>query len=393
MPLIAEKVQQERISDLDALHSWIMATQKNLKRIPVVGILENQAAFHDDEYFGDGHTMFRFNEAGLRSFCSMIGFRLDLLSLIETPNLASSVMNDLIRQKEILQRLNNLEFVFDEQTAVIIGIVNQSYVTYTNETFLNDIQALVNSLPDREKMGFTAGYGINTELTVRFLSETRHGRIAGRGGDGEDKTHIGLEFKNSMVGTSSVNINYFLNRLVCANGMMVPAGSAYSRVFHSGKHSTFKERLDRCFNEVFRKIDDIQTMLQSLGAIPFTPEKLAIDTNACDAIFEIVPGTKKKICETENMYLRYPEGATPEDKRKMKINHDARVIRLIPEFIGGPHSKRLFFSKLRDTLTMFDFLNVFTEQAKQEEPLKQIEIESRAGSLATYIAKHSKKFH
>ena len=117
-----------------------------------------------------------------------------------------------------------------------------------------------------------------------------------------------------------------------------------------------------------------------------------MDANACDAIFEIIPGTKRPICEKEKVHLRYPDGATPEDKRKMKIAHDTEAIRLIPNHIGGPQSKHVFSSNWRDTVTMFDFLNVFTEQAKEEEPLKQLEIESKAGVLADYISKNSKKF-
>jgi hypothetical protein len=393
MPLIAEPIDQKRWEDFNDVTSWITETQKNLDRISVCGVLDNNAMFYDDEYLGDGNTMFRFNKYGLRNFCSSIGFRSDQLAMIETPSLVSSVLNDLIRQNAIKEKLKDHEFVIDTSKNVIIGIVTKTYVTYTNDDFLTDVNRFLSTLPDGGNFYFQSGFGINTELTVRYVSETIHGEVKGKGGEGPDRSLIGLEFKNSMVGTSSVRTNYFLFRLACANGMMVPAGSSFNRVFHSGNENTFTNRLDQCFKEVFRKIDNIQVMLKSLGEIGFNPQKLAADNKACEGIFEIIPGIKQKICDEEKMHLRYPSESSPEMKRQMQIDHNIKVMNLIPKYIGGVHSSRVFFSTWRESATMFDFLNIFTEKAKTEEvPLHQIEIESRTGALAKYIADNARKF-
>jgi hypothetical protein len=41
---------------------------------------------------------------------------------------------------------------------------------------------------------------------------------------------------------------------------------------------------------------------------------------------------------------------------------------------------------------MFDFINVFTEYAKNQPTEKKIEIEEKAGVLAGWIAKNRRKF-
>ena len=41
---------------------------------------------------------------------------------------------------------------------------------------------------------------------------------------------------------------------------------------------------------------------------------------------------------------------------------------------------------------MFDFLNVFTEYAKNCPPAQKLDIEEKAGTLAKYIAENARKF-
>jgi hypothetical protein len=41
---------------------------------------------------------------------------------------------------------------------------------------------------------------------------------------------------------------------------------------------------------------------------------------------------------------------------------------------------------------MFDFVNVFTEYAKDCRPAQKLETEEKAGALAKYIAENARKF-
>jgi len=392
MPIVAEPIDQVSLNGIDAVQDWIHETQSHLRRIPIVGVLSNKGVFNDDEYLGDGDVMWRFNDRGIRSFCQRIGFRFDQLAKLETPSLASQVLNDLLQQNEIRSRLAEDEVVLDERTNTIIGIVSRTYISYTNEQFLADINQFLISLAKDDAFQFDEAYGINTELTVRFRSEKRHGTIKGRGGAGEDRSLLGLDFQNSMVGTSSVRINYFLHRLVCANGMMVPAGKAINRVFHSGRDVSFQDRLNRRLKEVVRKLDCLTSMLQALASRPFDPERLAQDNHTCRQVFEVIPASKQTICEGEKLALRYASDASEGEKGKMKRAHDAQVIGLIPKYFGGEFAAKVFETSFRDNATMFDFVNVFTEYAKSRAPAQRLEIEEKAGTLAKYIAENARKF-
>lgn len=393
MPVKAEPIAETALGGIDELREWVHVTQTHLRRIPIAGVIENGARFLEDEYLGDSETMLRFNQHGIRAFCQRIGFRFDQLAMLESPSLASEVINDLVQQSAIKAKLQDDEFVLDQSSNTILGIVSRTYVSYTNEQFLTDVTEFLSKVGKDDAYQFHAAYGINTELTVRYCSEKRHGVIEGPRGTGQDRSRIGLEFKNSMVGTSSVRLNYFLYRLVCTNGMMVPAGSAINRVFHSGKHESFKARLTNCFWEVYRKLDFLQEMLTTLGAITFEPEMLAANEAACERIFEVIPASKQTILEKEGFSLRYPAECTESDKKTLRRQHDAKVIGLIPEHFGGETSKRVFGSTMRGgKATVFDFVNVFTEYAQNCSPSQRLDIEERAGTLAKYIADNAKKF-
>ncbi len=392
MPISYEPIEEKKLESLKEVNDWINDTQSNLKRVPVAGIIQNQAIFKDDEYFGDGDVMFRFNEHSISSFCQRLGFRVDYLNMIETPLLTSQVLNDLIQQQPIREKLKNEEFVIDTSKNVIVGIVSQSYVGYSNKQFLFDIDNYFKQNKDND-LKFDHAYGFNTELTIRYLSEKIHADINGPNGKATDRSKLGLEFRNSMVRTFAVSINYFILRLICTNGMMVPAGRSINRIYHSGNNDSFNKRIQKCFDEVMRKINDIKDMLAKLGDIPFNANQLAGNSTANQSIFNIIPALKQTICDKEEMYLRYPSDITEDRKQTMKLEHDTTIIKLIPKHYGGELSSRVFNSQMRNNATIFDFLNIFTEHAKQCTSFSQkLQIEERTGALAKYIADNAKKF-
>jgi hypothetical protein len=128
MPVLAEPNSETHFATRSDLGDWVASKQADLIRVPVRGVLQNGATFLDDEYLGDGETMLRFNEHGFRALCNKVGFRYDQLALIEAPSLASHVLNDLVRQRAIISRLDDEEFVLDQAQNTIIGVVSGSYV-------------------------------------------------------------------------------------------------------------------------------------------------------------------------------------------------------------------------------------------------------------------------
>ncbi len=391
MPFHTEPIAETRLDTLEAVKDWIRDTQLSLNRIPVEGVLGHGAAFRDDEYLGDDDTLLHFNQPAFQALCQRLGCRKDILQRLETPTLASQVLNDLLAQHDVRETLRDDEFVMDKRTGTIIGMVSKTYITYSNHDLLTDITSRISHPTQDHGFVFQEAYGINTALTLRFVSLQEHGTIKGRGGEGVDKSKFGLEFVNSMVGNSSVRLNHYLYRLICANGMMVPASESVNRVFHSGHKDTFQKRLDRCFAEVVRNLGQLQEMLHTLGAMNFKPDQLSRHPTLTDQIFGVISGSKQELCEQKDLFLRYPQDASTAEREKMRQAHDARLLGLIPEHFGGEHTHRLFSSSLRVNATLFDFMNVFTEYAKGQTPSRKLEIEERAGALAKYIAQNAKK--
>lgn len=392
MSVHTEAVEALRFDQLGEMETWIDKTQLALIRLPVRGLLAQGARFLDDEYLGDGETLLRFNEHGFRALCTRLGYRSDALTMLETPALASRVLNDLISQREILARLDNEEFVVDERRQTIIGLVSASYVGYGNDEFLDTISRMLRELAQEDGFSFKEAYGVNTELTVRFTSQKRVGILRNSRGESDDISLLGLEFKNSMVGTSAVRLSYFLHRLICSNGMMVPAAAATSRVFHSGEHKSFQARLGQCFGEVHRKLESMTTMLHDLATIDFNPTQLAMNGEVASGVFDIIPGSKQQLCDNHKQYLRFPNKCSAAEKHRMKCAHDAELLGYIPDDFGGKHASAVFKSSFRSNANLFDFLNIFTEYANGRPPAERLEIQGKTGALAKYIADNARKF-
>ena len=395
MPIFAEPIFDKRFESLNEVASWTEESSSAFQRLPIDGLIENHSVFLDDEYFGIGDTLLRFNDRGIRGFCSAIGFRFDQLKKLEKPSLATDVINDLIGQSDVRQRLADQHFVLDETKNTIIGVVSESYVTYQNVNFLKDIQSYLNQeqeLFPGDGFEFREAYAVNTELTLRFCSHHHHGTVRGRGGSGEDKTIIGLEFANSMEGGKSLRVNYFLHRLVCSNGMMVPAAESINRINHSGKRETFEFRLKSRFDEVIRKIDHVKEMIYDLGDIRFDPTMFARNRGLAKRVFGVVPATKQLIAKQKGIDLQKPKHLNAEERKKAQIEIDSRILELIPDCFGGEDSAKVFQSNWRDSATAFDLVNVFTEYAKGAETSRErLEIEQKAGELAKYISDNKKK--
>lgn len=391
MPFQTEPISETQLETLEDVRDWISDTQRSLNRIPIEGVLEQGATFLDDAYLGDGDTLLHFNRPAFVALCQRLGCRKEFLEKLETPSLASQVLNDLLAQREVRNTLSGDEFVMDERSNTVIGLVSKTYVTYTNDDFITDIENRLSQLSGENGMAFQGAYGINTDLTIRYVSTHEHGTIQGRGGRGVDKSRVGLQFLNSMVGTSAVVINYYLDRLVCANGMMVPAASSVNRVNHSGRKDSFHIRMDRSFREVVRNIGQLKHMLNTLGDLPFQPAALSQDQTLAEKIFEVISGSKQQLCDEADMFLRYPIDATRAERERLRLDHDTRLIGLIPTHFGGADSSKVFKTPFRDGATIFDFVNVFTEYAKTQRPSRKLEIEERAGTLATYIAGNARK--
>ena len=86
----------------------------------------------------------------------------------------------------------------------------------------------------------------------------------------------------------------------------------------------------------------------------------------------VIPGSKQRISEREDLFLRHPKNASATDRERMRREHDARMIELIPKHFGGELSGKVFRSAFRNKASLFDFINIFTEHAKFEPPVLKL---------------------
>jgi hypothetical protein len=169
--------------------------------------------------------------------------------------------------------------------------------------------------------------------------------------------------------------------------MKLPPQNSAEWIFHSGSRDTFLRRLNNCFEEVERTIGRAGELIQNLMEIQFLPASLA-NAGLSDRIFDIIPGSRSKILDSKDIKKIGARKLTEEEK----IAREADIISGIPDCFGGEYSNRIFKSRYRDSASMFDFFNVFTEHARSQPLEIRVEIEEKSGALPDWIAKNKKKF-
>ncbi|MCP4579211.1 MAG: DUF932 domain-containing protein [Deltaproteobacteria bacterium] len=394
MPFLCEPIVEMRFKSLKDVDGWLSGNEDRLERVSIGDWIERGARFFDDEYFGDEGRFLRFNQNGIRVLLQKLGLRFDTLQRVERPGLISELLNDLMSQQDIIERFEDHDFVVNARSDTVLGAVSKSYVFYSNQDFIQDIQDLLSggqiAFFPKDSLGrfrYVNGFSVNTQLFLRFILRVESGRVTGPGGEGEDVTEIGIQFKNSMVGDAAVSIQYFVHRLLCANGLIVPVGKSHARVFHSGKRQNFVKRLDRSFREVERKIGSTATAVKSLMSMDFDPESL-VRTKLTPKVFDIIPGSRSRIMAEH----RIPKRQKTRMTRGERTEYEASIIDHIPKTFVGKYASRVFNSPHRENATMFDFINIFTEYAQTQSIHRQLDMEERAGVLADQIVKNKRKF-
>ena len=399
MSFILEKTKETTFSNIDSVLQYVEWEKKYTARISIADLLDQGAFFYNDKFFGTASFKLHFNKPALDDLCNLLGFYSPMLEKLESFGLASDVLNDLIKSKTGKEKTKNFEFVFDEATQTILGCVSKSYLGYSNQDFLNDVfgclsnksQKSLFEIPDLGAFQFKTSYSINTHLYIRLQHNKAQGVISGKGGEGKDISVIGLQLSNTMSGGKALKMDYFVERLVCANGLILPVGGAQARLIHSGTKDNFNKRLSEKMSDVIGSLATAKKTIESLGDIIFNPDKLASNVDL-KSLFSIIPdrNLKQEAIKTFSVETHNRISGYKKEEREQIIN--AEVIKKIPDVIGGEHSNKVFKSYFRDSATMFDFINVLTEEAHNHPPQQRLQIEKTAGDLADYITKHKKKF-
>lgn len=280
MAFKTKKVEEKLLDSLEDLKDYLSTEKDRFSIVPIENFVKNGAVFRDDEYYGKNQDSVCFNEDGFRSFCAT--FRLPRMFLCDLPEsgLASRNLNDYLSQDDLKERLCAHSFVLDKKNTAVVGVVTNKYIGYSNATFLEEVgRALPGGFSSYE---FKKSYLINTRLHLRLLSRTIEVGVICKNSDTEkDISKIGIEFRNSMVGDSSLRVSYFVHRLICANGLTVQSKNA-GTIYHRGKPETFNKRIKKNISPVIKSLSHIAKFIEKLMEIPYTPETLVAAGGAKD---------------------------------------------------------------------------------------------------------------
>ena len=225
-----------------------------------------------------------------------------------------------------------------------------------------------------------------SRLFLRLLSEHKNGFIYGKGGHGDDITQTGLEISNSMSGGHALKLSYFLRRLVCANGLVVPTGSQSGRVIHTGSASSFSNRVNRAVASIAGSLKNTHTLINRLYGLDFQPDKM-VNANLTQTICHVISGRdlKQELGHKVRLPLREKEELKAQE---IKQKEEELLLQLILRTLGS----KVIHSPWRDNVSMFDFINIFTETANSLDHKEKIATQMNAGKLADHIANNKKKF-
>jgi hypothetical protein len=186
----------------------------------------------------------------------------------------------------------------------------------------------------------------------------------------------------------AVRLSWFVYRLICANGLVSPVSGSNGRIIHTGTEEGFRRRLYASANGLFGSLGKVKKMIENLGSIPFDPYKLAIHVDL-KSLFSIVPGRDLQK-EALGISIGIDDNNYSYQDRNQQIACEA--IAALPYCLGGNEALAVFGSPYRANASMYDFINIFTEHAKTLPYRQKIEVETKAGELASWISTHKRKF-
>ncbi|MDI6716174.1 MAG: DUF932 domain-containing protein [Actinomycetota bacterium] len=377
MPIKLQAAEVRKFNNFAEIEQYVSEEEERVITVPLEKLLNNNASFAEDQYFGARSSWFRFTEDGFKSFCSVFSIPFKFISSLQELDLASKALNDYIRQSEVREKMRRFQLVVDKPSMAVLGVTSLSYRQYSNKEF---IEVLKNSFPKTiNEFKFTPSYVINTKLYLRVLSpDIEVGLVSGLGGTGTDVSKIGLQFCNSMVGDSAIKISFFVYRLVCANGLVMPAGGSSGKVIHSGSEDTFEKRITASVRPVLMRIKSVASWITDLNGIEYNP-KVLVEAGGAKKVYDVIGLSRSNAKIRKSL------------KGKAITQFDIEVISKYPEWYGGDLSRRVFDSIFRSNQSMFDFINVFTEYAKKLPPRRQMEVEEKTGELAKWIIENKKK--
>jgi len=299
--------------------------------------------------------------------------------------MSTSYINDILSPaRPYLKKLNGYNFIHKD--GVILGFFSQKYTYIQNADVLNTANEHMSLDKSNSQFTFKEATLVNTKMKVRVVQEYTGFKLRN---DKDDITQLGLELKNSHIGDTALNVDIFVHRLICGNGMLVKSNKMDSRAIHKGDTGA---RIGQILNEANYGYIDIKNRIETLLGIPY---RLSTDT------YGEPQSTAKLLLENQAPIQVLPDMSeqgwyNPAKKYKddfiktQALNACANNLDNIPHKYPGVCSN-IFNShhKKDDERSLYDWTEIFTERANHESYsiTEKENIQESVGNLVSWIAK------
>lgn len=377
MALQAWSDEEERLRTWDDVRKYAAGKDVSVRLRPCThGTRVSEDRFIETE---DRERIY-VSDRGWAALCRALGCDRRTIQDIQSRGLATRVLNDAWNRKA--ESMTSRRLVVDGWT--VVGVVGSRYQTYEHGRLVELIDELLESHLDRRWAKVTKGWkeiqatgqiarAIGTELRI-MLPLLRHEHVTndeGSGGTWRDVSWVGVEARNGLSGECSVGVRTTIHRLVCANGMAMPAADYKHRISHIGKESELDAKVSRMLGTATDNLDTTVGWLRVLGDRVFVAEDLVGDPESMKLVRQILGDLKGG-----KSWIR-------KLGRRRNGDHRPRVLQDMAKRMAGPLSGAVWHSPNRSSATWWDFLNIFTEAAQNSGSMeKQMRVEERAGRLA-----------
>lgn len=325
------------------------------------------------------------SDRGWSKLCSLLGCDYRTIDRIQSPGLATKVLNDLWNQDR--KKMSSRRIVVDGWT--VVGIVGSRYQTYGHGRLVEAIDQMLvgrqgtgrsdlsNGWSQIQQRKKPIGRSVGTELRIVLPRQryTHSTYVEGSGGEAKDVSWVGIEARNGLGGECAVSFRTTVFRLVCANGLVRPAADYSRRVTHTGEQSKLDDRVKELLGGADEDVAAGVKWLDSLGSQEFDARAIAADRESVALLRRVLQDL-----ERGPTWIRRLATANEEVREK--------TVRCMAKGLAGSRSGEVWRSDYRTNRTLWDFVNIFTEAAQQSGSLqKQLRIEERAGRLADRLVK------
>ena len=302
--------------------------------------------------------------------------------------MSSSYINDTLSpSRPYLRKLNGYNFIHKD--GIILGFFSQKYTYIQNADVLNSANEHMGLSNSSSQFQFDEATIVNTKMKVRVVQEYTGFKLKN---DKDDITQLGLELKNSHIGDTALNVDIFVKRLICNNGMLMKSSKMNSRVIHKGDTGS---KIGQILSEAEYGYIDIKDRIETLIDIPYvlcsdTPSPLAATAKIMlenQAPIKVLPDM------SESGWYNPAKKYKDDFIRTQTLNACANNLDNVPHKYPGVCSDMFNKYKSEDERSLYDWTEIFTERANHQSYsiTEKENIQEAVGNLVTWIANKKQK--